>query len=130
MNDPQPEGHMASYIRRRKFLAALVGAAEWPFAARAAGQRLSASAFSTPGLLLPARLSGISIHRRLALGGHGGFGADIRRRDVRRRWLGSGRLDIDYATRPAEIVGPSARRRDSFTRAEPNGRPRTFAGSS
>ena len=27
MNDPQPEGHMASYIRRRKFLATLLGAA-------------------------------------------------------------------------------------------------------
>src|SRR5262249_1785616 len=27
MNDPQPEGHMASYIRRRKFLATLLGGA-------------------------------------------------------------------------------------------------------
>src|SRR5262245_14190254 len=35
MNDPQPEGHMASYIRRRKFLATLCGAAAWPLAARA-----------------------------------------------------------------------------------------------
>src|SRR5215831_4986270 len=37
MNDPQPEGHMASYIRRRKFLAALVGVAAvaWPLTARA-----------------------------------------------------------------------------------------------
>src|SRR5262249_26463817 len=31
MNDPQPEGQMASYIARRKFLAALGGAAvAWP----------------------------------------------------------------------------------------------------
>src|SRR5262252_6553497 len=35
MNDPQPEGHMASHIGRRKFLAALGGAATWPLAARA-----------------------------------------------------------------------------------------------
>src|SRR5262245_21088873 len=35
MNDPQPEGHMASYIERRKFLATLGGAVAWPLAARA-----------------------------------------------------------------------------------------------
>src|SRR5215475_6964247 len=35
MNDPQPEGHMASHIGRRKFLATLGGAAAWPLVASA-----------------------------------------------------------------------------------------------
>src|SRR6476659_6792671 len=35
MNDPQPEGRMASHIHRRRFLATLGVAAAWPLAAQA-----------------------------------------------------------------------------------------------
>src|ERR1700745_2049520 len=48
MNDPQPEGHMASYIERRKFLATLGGVAGWPDAEHAQQAALPVVGFLPP----------------------------------------------------------------------------------
>src|SRR5262245_7434981 len=61
MNDPQPEGHMASHIGRRKFLATLGGGAlAWPLAARAQQERVRRI-----GVLLPAAANDAEFQARM-----------------------------------------------------------------
>src|SRR5262249_61827633 len=82
MNGPQPEGHLASYIQRRKFLATLGGsaAAVWPLAARAQQPKVP-----TIGALVIGNISPEEFWRefRRGLRGLGGIGGQNIRVEVR-----------------------------------------------
>src|SRR5262249_23998058 len=59
MDDPQPEGHMASHIGRRKFLATLGGAVAWPLAARATHRRAQSTTPDEPETQIDHRPDGL-----------------------------------------------------------------------
>ena len=58
MNDPQAEGHMASYIRRREFLATLLGGAGRPGYACARATRSLAAVIADGKLIGAIGVSG------------------------------------------------------------------------
>jgi hypothetical protein len=67
MNDPQPEGHMASHIGRRKFLATLFGGAPaWPLTARAQQPAMPVIGFLHNASLETRREGIAGFHRGLA----------------------------------------------------------------
>src|SRR6516164_10033623 len=81
MNDPQPEGHMASHIGRRKFLATLGGAAAWPLAAR--GQQ-------------PAKLPTIGFFSAGSAAALSNWLAALARRLVELGWIEGRTVAIEY----------------------------------
>src|SRR5262245_13972852 len=103
MNDPQPEGHMASYTGRRKFLATLGGAvAAWPLTAGAQ----QAGKLPTIGLLVSGTPSS-----------HGQWVAAFVRRLHELRWIEGRTVAIEYrwaesrTERAAEIAAEFVRRK-------------------
>src|SRR5262249_20655475 len=70
LHDPQPEGHMASHIARRKFLATLGGAAAWPLAGRAQQPAVPVIGFLSGRFPNDSAANVTAFHRGL---GEGGF---------------------------------------------------------
>src|SRR5262249_20064059 len=105
MNDPQPEGQMASHIVRRKFLATLGGAAAWPLAARAQQPGMPVIGFLHAGSFAVNRRNVAAFYEGLAEAGY----VEGRNAKVEFRWANN-QLDrlpmlaADLVGLPAAVI--------------------------
>jgi putative tryptophan/tyrosine transport system substrate-binding protein len=116
MNDPQPEGHVASHIERRKFLATLGGAAAWPLSAWAQQPALPVVGFVDGGSPDASARSAAAFRKGLNETGY----VEGQNVTVEYNWL-DGRYD-----RLAEIMADLIRRRVAII-ATPSSNPASLA---
>src|SRR5262245_61734926 len=106
MNDPQPEGQMASHIGRRKFLATLGGvAAAWPLPAHAQPPAMPVIGFLHAGSFAVNRRNVAAFYEGLADAGY----VEGRNVKVEFRWANNqlGRLPMlaaDLVGLPAAVI--------------------------
>src|SRR5215471_15325650 len=123
MNDPQPEGHMASYIRRRKFLATLGGSvASLPLAARAQQARKTHTiGFLSPATAVFTPYSTVLFNTLRELGWIGGQNIAIERRYAENRLERLPELAAELVHLNVEVIvatgtlGPLAAKRATST---------------
>src|SRR5215469_2623432 len=109
MNDPQPEGHMASYIRRRKFLATLGGAAAWPLAARAQQPALPVVGYLYAGAREPSADFLAAFHKGLREAGYvEGRNVEIEYRFANNENDRLGELAADLVRRRVAVIATPA----------------------
>src|SRR5262249_773620 len=124
MNDPQAEGHMASHIGRRKFLATLLGgaAASWPLAARAQQARKTHTiGFLSPGTAVFTPYSTVLFNALPELGWMEGQNIAIKRRYAENRLERLPGLAAELVRLNVEVIvatgtlGPLAAKRATST---------------